>query len=554
MSGQLRNTSQVHGEPSFLEELYKGRFRWDLIHPFPVQDEADRAAGDQAIAELFRLLAEWIDPHSVEPATKLPAGLLAELRTREHLKARLAPDLGGLGFSSLNTFRMVQATAGWSVPAAMVVAAENAFGVGALLPQLRPGGLRDLLAARVRAGTISGMADTEPGGASNLRRSTTAVLTEDRGGYLLNAEKLFVSNAPIADLLIISATVREAGGEHRRLFVVDTQSPGVRVTPQEFMGLDGFPAGTVTCSNVWVPYDHMVGTAGDSETRITAEAAAMARIGRVFFTVAPALGIARQCLEWGREFVAAREVDGRPLEDYEEIQRCVVESAADLFAVEATAEWTLLGHDADGVNTRFEQNSVKNIATDACRRVVERTMLLLAGEGYETAASKRARGAPRHSPAERALRDLWAFRIAGGVDFQLDNFISRLFVFSYYYPAVAEPIGEVSVERSGGLSAPNRGHLQDVAAEVGEFGRTCRELSKRFPDPAALYRQERLLITISRLARELCTAALALARAARRSESGDDMAQELADVYCGEAMLRVSGLRRQIAKPTSEVE
>jgi alkylation response protein AidB-like acyl-CoA dehydrogenase len=67
-----------------------------------------------------------------------------------------------------------------------------------------------------------------------------------------------------------------------------------------------------------------------------------------------------------------------------------------------------------------ELAAIKNVNSETCWRIVDRTTGLLAHEGYETATSKGRRGVEA-LPVERALRDGRGLRIAGGVDFNLDN-------------------------------------------------------------------------------------------------------------------------------------
>jgi hypothetical protein len=362
-----------------------------------------------------------------------------------------------------------------------------------------------------------------------------------------------VGNAPIADVLMVSATVVEDGREHRRLFFVDTDSPGFRlVAEHEFMGVKGFPNGAMVFDNVRVPRERMLVGRDRADVRVTVEASALVIVGRLYMIVAPSLAIARRCLEWSRGFVSQRSIDGRPLGEYDEIQRRVAESLADVFAIEAVAEWTLLCPPRSaGVNALFEQSVAKNIGSVLAGRVADRTMSVLAGEGYETAPSKARRGV-RPFPLERALRDVRNFRISGGVDFQLDFWNSQMILFSYYYPQpdnLDEIATDASMPAPESLSVRNVAHLRFAADEARRFARACWDTAQRYPDRRALSAAERPLILFSRIANELLTVALVLARAARRSDAGDGTAQDLADVYCTGARHRIADLWHRLAEP-----
>jgi alkylation response protein AidB-like acyl-CoA dehydrogenase len=554
MARTTRNFTSDPDRPSFLEELYQGRFRWDLIRDFPTQDPADREIGDRAVEQLTELLRDRVDPTAVDLESALPEGLLAELGARGYFALQADTSIGGHRLSHYNTFRVVQAAAAWCTPVALSLAIENALGASAFLPVLPEGPLRDLVREHVARGGFSASADSEPAGAANQRRATTATPVEGSDAYLLNGRKVFVGHAPVAGLVSVSATVREKDGDRVRMFFVDTDSPGVTAGDwHEYMGIKGFPNGWLDFEDVLVPADRMLVEKGaDHEVRVTPATAKLVSRGRLHLIAAPSLAVAKLCVQWARDFVLRRRVDDRGLAEYEEIQRQLAESLAETFAVETVSRWCLLPDDQDaGINLRFEQNAVKNVSSLLAWNIADRTMSLLAAEGYETARSKERRGVPP-VPVERYVRDLRNLRISGGVDFQIDNWIARLSVLSYYYPEpdhAAELLSDEPVRHDfdgAHLSPRNLDHLRRVAAETRRFGRTCLELARRHPDRARLQERERTLIQLTGIARELLVMSLVLARACGAAEAGDDSTQSLADVFCVSAAHRIADLHRRL--------
>jgi alkylation response protein AidB-like acyl-CoA dehydrogenase len=539
-----RNVLSRPGLESFLEELYTGRLRWDLLDPFPLQDDEDRRTGDDAAAGLERLLRERVDPTEVDLRAEPPEGLLDELRSRGYGRLGIDPELGGLGLSPLNVFRLLELAASWSPPVALLLAIQAGFGAGAYLPVLPDGPLRDLVRRRVAEGAIFADADTEPTGASNRLRTTVATPAEDGEAYLLTGEKICIGNGPVADFLAVSATVREDGHEGVRIFFVDGDSPRLRVTSRhEFMGLKGAFNSSLALEGVRVPRERML-VGPDDEWRLSPELSAISARARVYVVGAPALAIAKLCLHWAREFVRRRSVDGRGLGSYDQIQRLVATSLAEVFAVESVIEWSLLGGRDGAVNVAFEQSAVKNLSSVTCWRIVDRTMSLLAAEGYETAPSKARRGA-QPIPLERVFRDARALRIAGGVDFQVDSWAAERLLTYYYPPPDEEP--PTAVPECPRLSARNQEHLRVVAEEVQALAATCSRLSRRHPDVQELHAQEDVAGSLNRIADELFAMSAALARAARLAEA-EPAVQELADVYCTSAAERLAALRRRVAE------
>ncbi|WP_331727810.1 acyl-CoA/acyl-ACP dehydrogenase (plasmid) [Streptomyces coelicoflavus] len=556
-----RTTPNATSDPdriSFLEELYQGRFRWDLIRDFPLQDPADARVGDRMTAELTTLLHDRVDPDDVDTRAALPEGLLDELGARGWFALQAGPSLGGHALSHYNTFRMVSTAATHCTPVALSLAIENALGAGAFLSVVPDGPLRELLGDVVRRGARSASADSEPQGAANQRRFTTATRIEGTNDYLLNGRKVFVGHAPVAEVVSVSATVHEDGADRVRMFFMRTDSPGVTSGDwHTYMGIRGFPNGWLEFRDVRVSGGHMlVERDAGHVVRTTPATARLVCRGRMHLIAAPSLAVARLSLGWMRDFASRRVIDGRPLAEYDEVRRRLADSMAETFAIETMAQWCLLPEDQGrNLNLRFEQNAVKNASSLLAWDIAERAMSLLAGEGYETASSKRLRGAPP-VPVERYLRDLRNLRISGGVDFQIDNWIGRLSILSYYYPEPehAEELREdgVTLDMTGtALTARNLEHLRAAATATRDFGRICLELARSHPDREELARQERTLILLAAIARELLGISLTLARASTMSAAGDDSAQLLADIFCTAARLRIDTLRSRLHSPSA---
>jgi len=518
---------------SFLVELRAGRFRWDLVDPFPVQSTEDSKRGTAALTDLRALLTARVDADAVEASGELPAGLVADLHAHRLLALTVSNMDGGLDLSPLNAFRVLEEAARYCVPVGLVLSWHNMLGMGAYLPALPPGRLRDLLTERLAQGAVFGVADTEPGrAAADPRRQTVAVPTADGGGYLLTGEKCFIGNGSIADLLAVSATVRDDGRERIDLFLVDTHRDGFSVTTEHgFMGLRGSPNAALRLDEVYVPADHVL-VAIDGGWRASPVVARINARARMNITVAPSLAMAKACLDWSREFLARRYVDGRPLTDYDAVQRRLATSLADVFAVDSVVEWCLLGEHGEA-----EYMAAKNIGTVTCWRVIDRTMSLFGAEGFESAASKARRGM-RALPVERALRDIRGMLIAGGVDFNIDMRAGWRGILSPYYSGQVGAAPDPPAELSPTAPAAAR-FLRD---QVADFAARCRKLTHTHPADDLRQRQE-VHITLSRLADELFTMSLVVARAAALDTAH---AQHLAGVYLAGARGRIASLWRAL--------
>nr|CTQ90218.1 Acyl-CoA dehydrogenase, short-chain specific (EC 1.3.8.1) [Kibdelosporangium sp. MJ126-NF4] len=519
--------------------MYAGRTRWDLLTPFPEQDEADCRAGDKAVAVLTDLLRRCVDAEAVEASGQLPDGLFDELRDAGMLSLMISPELGGLGLSWLNACRVVEAAADWSMPVAFVLSIHNGFGSGSYLQVLPPGLLRDIIADRVAKGIVSGTADAEVAGAANQARTTVAVPVDGGADYLITGEKLFIGNGAVAGFLDVSATVVDADGNSAvRMFFVDTGSPGFEVvTRQEFMGLRGAPFGVLRLSGVRVPADRLMPESVDQGWRMRPgsngaggqglDLSRLAALGRHLVIGPPSLAVARSSLRWAREFVNRRSIDSHALGTYEETRRSVGEIAAEAYAIESVQLWCLLGR----ADTGPELTAAKNLTSLGAWRAIDRTVSLLGGEGYETARSKAARGA-QPLPVERCLRDARSLRVAGGVDVMMDRWSAEANLAQCYYSGDLV-VGDLPVhvpEPRGG------GHRDYVEAQAARLGLTCQALTGEFSQ-AELFARQRVTALLGRIGSELLGMAVVLARSVTLPTTAD-----LADVACETARRRLDAL------------
>ncbi|WP_018653750.1 acyl-CoA dehydrogenase family protein [Actinomadura flavalba] len=492
--------------------LESGRLGPGALQPFPAPGPVPAVA-----AEITALLRERIDPDDLDRTGTFPPDVLAALRDRGHFRLRLPPDDGGHGLTDHAAFHTVTEAAAWSASAGQLLAVQNAVGAAALLAALPPGPLHDHVAARVRAGTVSAFAGTEEAGANNAWPGTTA--TPDGDHYVLSGTKLYTGAGAVADLFALTVTLP---GDVPRVGVAfaDADAPGLAVTARhEFLGQRGLGNARLRLDGVRVPRAHVL--AGEpGEPSFPAEIMPIALLSALFFNAAPALGLARGCLRLVHAFVPGRTVNGRPLGEYDAVQRVTADLLADVYAMETLTRWCLLGPGAPA--RTLERLVAKNVCTRAAWRVADRTVSLLGARGLETAASQRRRGAVPALPAERLLRDARGMRVSGNVDLVLDVNAGRLVLSRFLgraAPASAAPAGDA------------------LAADVHRFTATCAALAARHPDPADLAERQGTLGTLGRIAAELLTAAAVRARAASEHSGG-----ELAALYGAASRARLAAL------------
>jgi hypothetical protein len=184
--------------------------------------------------------------------------------------------------------------------------------------------LRDVLAAKLRVAYCI----TEPEAGTDVSGiRTTAV--RDGDGWRLDGGKIWIHNAPVADLaFVLARTDREAGHRGMSIFVVDLHAEGVERGPKEHkMGQRASQVGALTFTNVRLPADALLGTEGRG-FHIMMSVLDKGRVG----IAALAVGIAQAGLEAAVDYAATRKQFKKPIAEFQGVQWLLADMAKDIEA------------------------------------------------------------------------------------------------------------------------------------------------------------------------------------------------------------------------------
>lgn len=253
---------------------------------------------------------------------------------------------------------------------------------------------------RLAAGELIGCyCLTEPNAGSDVASMESTAREED-DSYVLNGEKIWITNGNIADVALVFAS-RDRSARHKGIcaFVVETDTPGFhrkKMSGKE-LGHRASDHARITLEECRVPKSALLGDPGQG-FKIGMSALDHGRLG----VAAGALGVAQACLDACVEFVRQRRQFGQRIGDFQMIQATIADMAAD---VEASR--LLVYHAAwmkqQGLPTTRETSIAKLFVTEAAVRAASEAVLIHGGRGYSN-----------DYPVERHYRDIKGLQIYEG--------------------------------------------------------------------------------------------------------------------------------------------
>jgi acyl-CoA dehydrogenase len=256
---------------------------------------------------------------------------------------------------------------------------------------------------------ITAIAMSEPGAGSDLQgMRTTAV--RDGDDYVVNGQKIFISNGQLCDLVIVAArTDPEAGYQGISLLAVERGMEGFeRGRNLDKVGMHAQDTSELFFADVRVPAGNLLGEEGGGFI------AMMQNLPRERVAIGTAaLAGAEKAFEETLEYCKQRQAFGRPIGKFQHNRFVLAEMATELAVARAFTDRCVTEHIAGRLSTE-EASMLKYWDTELCVRVVDRCVQLHGGYGYM-----------REYPVARAYADGRAQTIFGGTTEIMKEIIGR---------------------------------------------------------------------------------------------------------------------------------
>ena len=551
--------------PSFVRELFLGRFPLHLIHPHPAPDPAEEERARPFLDKL-RAFLERVDSDMIDRTGEIPEKYVEELRAMGAFGIKIPREYGGLGLSYSSYVKAMAMVTSKDGSLTALLSAHQSIGLPQPLKLFGTEEQQRRFFPRLARGEISAFALTEvDAGSDPANMHATAMPTADGTHFILNGEKLWCTNGTRADLFVVMARTPDVmvKGKPRKqitAFIVEAKWPGVEVAQRlRFMGLKAIENGLIRFRDVKVPRENILWGEGKGLKL----ALITLNTGRLTLP-ASAAGGGKALLQVSRWWSNERVQWGAPIGKHEAIAQKLGMMAANTFAMESIAGLTVGLAEKGGYDIRLEAAIAKMYNTEHGWRIVDDALQIRGGRGYETADSLRSRGEPA-IPIERAMRDSRINLIFEGSSEIMRLFIAREAVDHHYklaFPIVAKESSfgqrvNAAVKsapfyatwyparwlpRPGAFTefGPLAKHLRFAERRARKLGRTLFHAMVRFGP--RLERKQMVLFRGVDIGAELFAMAAACVKAHMLAEQGNKGAIALADLFCREARLRVDSL------------
>jgi len=326
---------------------------------------------------------------------KIPDDIVKKLAELGFLGVAFPAEYGGSGFGELGYCLMQEEIARACLSTATFVGAHQSIGSNAIYIGGSDALKKKYLVPLAEGKMIGAFALTEVlAGSDSFNLKTRA--TFDGKDWILNGEKMWITNGSIADVVSLFArTERGITG-----FVVETKWPGYHAGPAEKkMGIRGSITAPITLENVKVPPENIIGQDGRGFL-VAMKTLDAGRLG----LGAACLGAAKELLELSTKYAKERKQFDSAIANFEAVQWMLADMTTRIYCMESIVYRTAAAYE-EGKSISRQSAMVKLFCSESLDFVVDSALQIHGGMGYS-----------RELPIERFYRDSRINRIFEGTN------------------------------------------------------------------------------------------------------------------------------------------
>ena len=277
-----------------------------------VFDEANRFAQAE-----FYPLAQRMDDEEWWPSEIFP-----KLGENGYLGVTAPERFGGAGMDVFTSGLIVQAFARWNHALALAWIVHENLCLNNILRNANEEQRARFVPAMCKGSMIGALGLTEPGAGSDALGSMRTTARREGGHYVLNGRKIYITNGPVADVLLVYAKTDKDRGQHGiSAFLIEKDFPGFQVAQKlTKMGYRGSQTAELVFDECRVPAENLVGEENRGVKIV------MSGLDLERAVIAPlCLGIAERALQLSIEYALQRKQFGKPIAEFQMVQSMIAE-------------------------------------------------------------------------------------------------------------------------------------------------------------------------------------------------------------------------------------
>lgn len=437
---------------SFMRSLCMGEIEEEVIVPFPKIPSHEREMLHTLANSVKALLEPYEkDFRAWDQVGQFPEGFLDELKDFGMFSFVVPEEYGGMGFGSAGYSRALQEVSKYDASVAVTIGAHSSIGMRGLLLYGTEEQRKRYYPKLASGEMVAAFCLTEPSSGSDAASIRTRAV-RDGDDWILNGEKIWITNGGIADFFTVFAKTGQAEERrHLSAFIVTKDMPGISIGPHEDkMGIRASSTTSVSLDNVRVPGDHVLGEVGKG-FKVAMNILNSGRTGLGGGSV----GGMKRLIELATKQANGRVQFGRPIREFGLVKKRVGQMVVDCYATEAVVSMVAGLNDAGFSDYAVEAAISKVFASESLWNAADSALQIAAGMGYM-----------REAPYERIVRDSRINRIFEGT-----NDVLRLFIALTAMNDVGHELKELSTTLEGVFNDPIKGFgvISDYAMRRASF-------------------------------------------------------------------------------------
>ena len=380
---------------SVCRPFFTGHIDHDALFPFPSMSPEEAETFGILRDSLERFGHERVDSRRIDAEARLPREVLDGLAELGVFGIIVPAEYDGAGASMTFYAKAFETLATIDGAIVVTVGAHESIGLKGILQFGTDEQKRRFLPPLARGEQLAAFALTEPTSGSDAASiRTRASWSEERGAWILDGAKIWITNGGIAEVFTVFAqtAVERAGENVDRVsaFIVPRSLAGVSSGPEEHkLGIRGSSTTEVHFENVVVSPDLVLGEIGGG-FKVAMEVLNSGRLG----LAAGCVGGMKHLLAEATSYALERRQFGRPIAEFELIQKKLAGMALEIYGAESIVYLTTGLVDRGAADFSLESAICKVKASEGVWRVVNEALQIAGGMGYM-----------QEYPYERYLRD-----------------------------------------------------------------------------------------------------------------------------------------------------